>query len=443
MTPYRCSCPAEGFSWLSALAPHEPDALVTPPMPGVAASGLAGLWPVSEWRMGPDGGREELKGFCFGSPGPALGFLAYHAGFVPMGLDLPRPDFPAGVFRKYAVLLAPSPDARQVHIFSDDPAKAREAAALIRNGEGVHMHGHARTAARLPAFPGSLRASLDRPGYEKAVGRALTHILDGDVYQLNLSIRFEADMPAGLSPTRLFLDLMHSHPAMFYGLYHDSKYAIVSTSPERFVRVRQGRVLSQPIKGTRVVRALTHSGAQAATDRLAAREEALRELLNSPKEDAELAMIVDLIRNDMGAHCEYGSVSVSGHRSVFEVDGLLQAYSSVEGRLREGSTCLDLLWDAMPPGSVTGCPKRRAMEIIAALEPHHREASYGCLAVVHGPRDLDSSVAIRTAVADSGRGTLSFQAGSGIVVDSDPGMEYEETLAKAAKFLALTGRARA
>jgi para-aminobenzoate synthetase component 1 len=390
-------------------------------MPGVAASGLVGLWPVAEWRMGRDGGIEELKRFCFGTPGPALGSLSYHAGFEALGLDLPQPDFPAGVFRKYAVLLAPSPDARQVHLFADHAARARQAAELVRQGA---VRGTGRAA--LPAFPGELRASLDRQGYEWAVNRALEHILDGDVYQLNLSIRFEADFPIGLAPTALFTGLLRTHPAMFYGLYHDLPYAIVSTSPERFIRVRRGEVLSQPIKGTR----------RCGHDR----RDALRELLASPKEDAELSMIVDLIRNDISGHCAYGSVGVSAHRSVFEVDGLLQMYSGVTGRLREGSTCLDLLWDALPPGSVTGCPKRRAVEIIGALEPHHREASYGCLAVVHGPHDLDSSVAIRTAVADTRQGVLGFHAGSGIVVDSDPGMEYEETLAKAAKFLALTGR---
>jgi para-aminobenzoate synthetase component 1 len=187
-------------------------------------------------------------------------------------------------------------------------------------------------------------------------------------------------------------------------------------------------VLSQPIKGTRL-----------AGRPLLANDRALR---TSAKEDAELSMIVDLIRNDISPHCQYGTVGVEGHKSVFEVDGLLQMYSNVTGRLKPGSTALDLLWAALPPGSVTGCPKKRAIEIIAGLEPHHREAYCGCLVVVHGPEDLDSSVAIRTAVVDEARSRFSFHAGSGIVVDSDPDKEYEETLAKAAKFLALDRRKR-
>lgn len=414
MTACVLSLPVDGLSWLDALAAERPDALVTPPMPGVPAGGVAGLWPWAEWRMGRDGGREELGRFAFGSPGPAMGYLSYHAGFGTLGVDLLRPDFPAGVFRKYRALLAPSPDARMVHIHARDPADARRAAALLR---------HPSAAPPLPAFPGPARPSLGRDGYMDAVHRALEHILDGDVYQLNLSIRFEADWPGGLTAPALFTSLMRSRPAMFYGLYDDPPYTLVSTSPERFLLARGGRVLSQPIKGTR-----------AAGNDL---DLAVRDILASPKEDAELSMIVDLIRNDISPHCRYGSVGVDGHKSLFLVDGLLQMYANVTGELREGSTVVDLLWDALPPGSVTGCPKRRAAEIIASLEPHHREAYCGCLALIHGPRDMDSSVAIRTAVRHGEADKLVFHAGSGIVVDSDAGLEYEETLAKAAKFLAL------
>lgn len=417
MTACTLSCPADGLSWLDALAPHAPDAFVTPALPGVAASGAVGLWPMSEWRMGRDGGLAELKRFCFESPGPALGFLSYHAGFEGLGVTLPAPAFPPGVFRKYRAVLSPGPDARSVTVRARDEAAGREALRLV-------------AAPAAPPWadpaPGTVRASLGREGYVQTVRQALGFILDGHVYQLNLSVRFETPWPPGRDPARLFTRLLAEKPALFYALYHDSPYTIVSTSPERFIRVRGGRVLSQPIKGTR----------PAGNDRSAA----LRELLGSAKEDAELSMVVDLIRNDISAHCRHGSVGVEGHRSVFEVDGLLQMYSNVTGELAPGSTALDLLWEALPPGSVTGCPKARAVEIISALEPHHREAYCGCLAMVHGPRDLDSSVVIRAAVADASSGTLCFHAGSGIVVDSDPESEYEEALAKASKFLALTRR---
>ncbi|MBI4804961.1 MAG: anthranilate synthase component I family protein [Desulfovibrio sp.] len=420
MTPYRCSCPVDGLSWLSVLAPQKPDVFLTPPMPGSSVSGMVGLWPVSEWRCGQDGGREGLKEYCFSTPGPALGFLSYHAGFSGLGLSLPEPDFPAGVFRKYGVVLSPGSGARTVHIFAQNATLALHAERLLRGKRCFH--------AEIPELVSPVRASLDREAFEQRVRSAVEHILAGNVYQLNLSIRFETERPAGLESMSLFTQLMEVHPATFYALYYDSPFTILSTSPERFIKVCQGRVLSQPIKGTRLAR----------TPLLAE----VRALRASNKEDAELSMIVDLIRNDVSPHCEYGSVGVEGHKSVFEVDGLLQMYSNVTGRLRPGSTALDLLWDALPPGSVTGCPKKRAVEIIAGLEPHHREAYCGCLVAVHGPGDLDSSVAIRTAVVDENRSIFSFHAGSGIVVDSDPYTEYEETLAKAAKFLALGRRKR-
>ncbi|MFP5223520.1 MAG: chorismate-binding protein [Acidobacteriota bacterium] len=420
-------CPAEGLSWLDALAPEQPDAFLTPPMPGIPASGVVGLWPRLEWRLGTDGdfggGRQELARFCdpaHTGPGPALGYLNYEAGFEALGLPAPSSpsEFPCGVFRKYRTVLAPSPDARHVHIHAESPKLAREAALLVQSAPPIVPRN-----APLPAFTGPLRASLDAAAYRSAVGRALEHILDGDAYQLNLSIRFDATWPTGLSPSSLFTQLLRERPAMFYALFQLDGQAIVSTSPERFIRVHDGRVLSQPIKGTR-----------------AAAPGAARELLASPKEDAELSMIVDLIRNDISPHCRYGSVRVQGHKSLFEVDGLLQMYANVTGELRPGSTALDLLWDALPPGSVTGCPKRSAVEIISRLEPHRREVYCGCMVMAHGPRDLDSSVAIRTALADPARNLFSFYAGSGIVIESDPDSEYRETLAKAAKFLALTRR---
>lgn len=417
MTALACSLPADGLAWVAEAARRGADCLVTPPMPGVPASGLCGLWPVAEFRLGADGGLEELKRFCFDSPGPALGYVSYHAGFHGLGLCLPAPDFPAGVFRKYGALIAPSPDARAALVWAASKGLSREAGRIV---------SEAKPAARPPAFPGPVAASMDQSAYQHAVRRAVEHILDGDVYQLNLSIRFETDWPQGLHPADLFAHFLGERPAMFYALYHDSPYAILSTSPERFLRVRGGRVLSQPIKGTRL------SG----PDRLASE----RALAASPKEDAELSMIVDLIRNDISPWCEYGSVAVSGHKSVFEVDGLLQMYSNVTGALRPDVTSLDLLFGALPPGSVTGCPKRRAVELIAALEPHQREAYCGAVALITGPRDLDSSVAIRTGVLDASRGVFAFHAGSGIVVDSVPELEYEETLAKAEKFLALARR---
>ena len=203
-------------------------------------------------------------------------------------------------------------------------------------------------------------------------------------------------------------------------MFRVGEQVVVSTSPERFLRVRDGEVLSQPIKGTRAFDTF--------------RQQVMDELTTSPKEDAELSMIVDLVRNDISAHCEYGSVKVFGHKSAFVVDNLVRMYSNVAGRLKPGSDVVDLLLDAFPPGSVTGCPKKRTLEIIDRLEPHARGVYCGSMVALFDPHNMDSSVAIRTGCLDTSSGFFHFYAGSGIVIDSLPRAEYAETLAKAGKF---------
>ena len=420
MTPWTGYWPADPArlrSALEGLAPQRPDVFMTPDATGLPGNCVAGLWPEAELRLRPGDGVERLKAFCFGGaqggtsggasgglgegwpefrPGPALGFLSYPAGFAGLGLTPPRGDFPLGVFRKYRVVLVQDRLNSRVRVLATSAAALDMALRLLGRITDFAFPS-------LPAFSGALGASLSATAYRQAVHQAREAILDGHIYQLNLSIRFETEWPDALDPAQLFWSLGKRHPAPFYSLYYDSPYAILSTSPERFLRVRGGEVLSQPIKGTRL----------AGKDVLAS----AAALTASAKEDRELSMIVDLIRNDIAARCAYGSVAVEGHKSLFLVDDLLQMYANVQGRLRPGSTCLDLLWDALPPGSVTGCPKKRAVEIIDRLEPHRRDAYCGCMAVVWDERTMDSSVAIRTAVLDEAARRLAFYAGSGIVVD--------------------------
>ena len=267
-----------------------------------------------------------------------------------------------------------------------------------------------------------LRQSLDRKGYVRRVERVLEHIRAGDTYQLNLSTRFDADLSGtGFDPLTFFMHMWDQHPAPFYAWLSHGSTRILSTSPERFLCVRDGQVLSQPIKGTLEFESFTEGMEKALTA--------------SPKESAELSMIVDLIRNDIAARCEYGSVQVSAHKETFTVDRLIQMYSDVRGTLRSGSTCLDLLLDAFPGGSVTGCPKQRTMRIIEKEEPHSRGLYCGSVVFIEDPQNMDSSIAIRTGWYDSITKALCFFSGSGIVLDSNPESEYRETLAKAGKFL--------
>lgn len=378
---------------------------------------LAGLGPRDELLLDERTGRDELARFLFSDERPAMGFLSYEYGLRRLGIRPSKPSgFPLGHLKKHATHLIYE-DGR-LRLLGDRGVRAGALASLLdRAAESAT--GLARRSGGLGRL---LAASLDRQAYEDAVRRTQERIRDGDTYQLNLSIRFTAEAP-DLDAFDLFLDLAQNHPAAYYGFLESGPRRIVSTSPERFLRVRGGQVLSQPIKGTGL----------AGRDP-AASEAALRA---SAKEDAELSMIVDLVRNDISAHCEPGSVRVHGHKDVFRVDDLLQMRSSVTGRLRPGSTVLDLLLDAFPPGSVTGCPKKRSCEIIEALEPHARDVYCGTLLAVYGPRDMDSSVAIRTGWLDTLSGFFHFYAGSGIVVDSEPSREYEETLSKASKFLQL------
>ncbi|MDH4157807.1 MAG: chorismate-binding protein, partial [candidate division Zixibacteria bacterium] len=230
-----------------------------------------------------------------------------------------------------------------------------------------------------------------------------------------------------LDAAELFMYLWRRKPASFYSFFHSGPYRVISTSPERFLQVRDGQVLSQPIKGTL---------------RFEHFDDALaRKLTTSTKEDSELSMIVDLIRNDISYNCRYGSVRVENHKSTFVVDNLLQMYSNVTGILKPDRTCVDLLLDAFPGGSVTGCPKRMSMQLIDQLEPHTRDIYCGSLFVLRDRLNMDSSVAIRTGFLDTDSGELNIYGGSGIVIDSDPEAEYLETLAKAEKFIQLAPHA--
>ncbi len=256
--------------------------------------------------------------------------------------------------------------------------------------------------------------------YARTVHEVLREIRRGEYYQLNLAIEFRVPMPKEQVPG-LFAGLAQHRPAPFYALMKVPPFQVLSTSPELFLRVRNGHVLSNPIKGTAEI----HDDADLA----------LRRLLDSPKEAAELSMIVDLVRNDISSHCIPGSVQVRNHRSVFRVDRLWQAHSEVHGRMSPDSDVVDLLLDAFPGGSVTGCPKQSAMAAISRFESFDRNIYCGALFVIHDRTNLDSSIAIRTGVHDARRDEFRFYAGSGIVVDSDPRSEYRETLAKAARFL--------
>lgn len=376
------------------------------------------------------GGGQALKTFCFRDERPVLGFFGYELGMERLGLvSAKERELPLAHLKKYAVYLTYREESREVEAYCREDAPPEEElreAVMDAVLAASTVSAPPRPKGPPAVFEPGLVQSLDRDAYLAGVEKTLEHIRRGDCYQLNLSTAFTATTRE-LRPLALFEDLWRRLPAAHYALFASPPHHVLSTSPERFLRVRGEDVLSQPIKGTL---AFSH---QEQGD-LEALHEQLR---RSPKEDAELSMIVDLVRNDISAHCDYGSVRVFGHKSTFVVDRLIHMYSNVSGMLRKGRDVIDLILDAFPPGSVTGCPKRRAMEIIEELEPHTRDVYCGGMALIQGPRHMDMNVAIRTAHWHATEQVFRFFAGSGIVVDSLPEKEYRETMAKASKFLDL------
>ncbi|HWO14516.1 MAG TPA: bifunctional anthranilate synthase component I family protein/class IV aminotransferase, partial [Polyangiaceae bacterium] len=208
-----------------------------------------------------------------------------------------------------------------------------------------------------------------------------------------------------------------ANPAPFFAYINAGNHHIVSTSPERFIQLRHGSVETRPIKGTRP------------RGKTPAEDEALRrELQESPKDDAELSMIVDLLRNDIGKVCRAGSVRVLEHKRLEAYKNVYHLVSIVAGELDPGMGAVDLLRATFPGGSITGCPKIRAMEVIDELEPVRRHLYTGSIGYVGFDGTMDLSVAIRTATFTGGR--VVFSVGGGIVFDSDPASEFEETLHK-------------
>jgi para-aminobenzoate synthetase component 1 len=264
-------------------------------------------------------------------------------------------------------------------------------------------------------YPG-LFSNFSREEYLGAVRRVIEYIRAGDCFQVNLAQRLL--YPAEEAPLEMYLRLRARNPAPFAGYFDLGDFTIASASPERFLRVENGEVETRPIKGTRP------RGATPAED-----QARIRELLHSEKDRAENIMIVDLLRNDLGRVCRYGSVRVEAVCRLESYRFVHHLVSEVRGRLRPELGPLDLLRAAFPGGSVTGAPKIRAMEIIAELEPTARGPYCGSLAYLGFDGTMDSNILIRTLTA--GRGWVQFPVGGGIVADSMPEREYEETWHKA------------
>jgi para-aminobenzoate synthetase component 1 len=303
-------------------------------------------------------------------------------------------------------------------------ASAKEVALHAPNGSGNAALHEMRP---LPAVTtqdfgpaniktGPLASNFTHTDYLAAVRRVRHYIREGDVYQVNLSQRFQFAFEG--RPFALWEHLYALNPAPFYAFVQAGDHQVLSTSMERFLLRRGSTIETRPIKGTR------KRGGTAKED-----EELRRDLQTSPKDDAELSMIVDLLRNDLGRICRPRTVRVAEHKRLESYQNVHHLISIVTGELRDGLTHGEMLRATFPGGSITGCPKVRAMEIIDELEPHVRHVYTGAIGYLGWHGNADLNIAIRTALVH--QENCYFSVGGGIVYDSDEEDEYQETLHKA------------
>jgi para-aminobenzoate synthetase component 1 len=261
-----------------------------------------------------------------------------------------------------------------------------------------------------------LKSNFTPEGYMKAVDRVRGYIAAGDVFQVNISQRFETDLT--VSTYELYRRLRQINPAPFASYLNFDEVTIVGASPERFLRVDGDWVETRPVKGTRP------RGKDAVEDTMLAEE-----LTHSAKDRAENVMIVDLERNDLGRVCQYGTVRVTELAILETFPTVFHLTSTVVGRLRPNKNRIDLLKATFPGGSITGAPKVRAMEIIDELEPTRRNVYTGAIGYLSFGDSLDLNIVIRTFLIKDGKAY--FQVGGGVIYDSNAEAEYVETLDKA------------
>ncbi|TWT20823.1 aminodeoxychorismate synthase component I [Luteimonas wenzhouensis] len=296
--------------------------------------------------------------------------------------------------------------------------------AVAEDGHGGMLDRVERdlaAAGSLPAWPAWAppAAVHEDPAGDFAAGvaRVLDYLAAGDVFQANLSRAWRAEFAAALDPARLYARMREASPAPFSGLYAGDGWAVASASPERLVSIRGDLVETRPIAGTR-------PRVPGDDD-----EVRVRELIGHPKERAEHVMLVDLERNDLGRVCVPGSVEVDELMAIESYAHVHHIVSNVRGRLRADAGPCDVVVATFPGGTITGCPKVRCMQVIAELEGTGRGSYTGAMGWLNRDGDLDLNILIRSAEVEGAE--VRFRTGAGIVADSDPVRELEETRAKA------------
>ena len=358
-----------------------------------------------------------------------VGYMSYDTVRLMERLPRPNPDvlgLPDGVFVRPTVMaifdsvkdlvtlvtpVRPAEGIAAPSAYEDALRTLSDAVAGVEQGQ-YHAQGR-RGAVPLPSEPSS---NLSREAFCGMVEKAREYIAAGDIFQVVLSQRFS--LPFELPPFALYRALRRTNPSPFMYFLDFDGFAIVGSSPEILVRLRDGTVTVRPIAGTR------RRGANRTEDAALARE-----LLDDPKERAEHLMLLDLGRNDVGRVAKIGSVKVTEQMVIEHYSHVMHIVSNVQGEIDHRYGAMDALCGAFPAGTVSGAPKVRAMEIIDELEPEKRGVYAGAIGYFSANGSMDTCIALRTAIVKDG--TMYVQAGSGIVADSDPSAEYEESRNKA------------
>lgn len=342
-----------------------------------------------------------------------VGAISYDLGYELMSLaakprdDLNLPDIYFCAFDTYLRF-----DKRGAHIIGENQGIRRDIKKILK---------------RAPALPASKNAlnfrpspSFTRSWYASAYTGAMDHIRDGDIYQINLSHRLEARIED--TGRALFLKMTDACAMPFQAYVQGDGFEILANSPERFLRARGNVIETYPIKGTR--------------ERGSSREEDARlrrELLENEKERAELAMITDLLRNDIGKVSGFGTVKIMDPRGIAAHPFVWHTYAHIRGCLQKNITAAAAIMSMFPGGSVTGCPKKRAMEIIAELEPRARGFYTGAIGYIEPSGNADMAITIRALIKKDD--TVYLNVGGGVVYDSKMNSELEETFVKARPFV--------
>ena len=366
----------------------------------------------------------------------AVGYLSYDLGMLLQGIPLKKErdeTLPLFYFGLYDVILVVDHLEQKLHVVSSGlpeqspELRKKRAAERLKKVEDAlgrldasgypYKRESLKETFKTPHF----QSNVTKEEYIDAVKRALDHIHQGDIYEINLSHQItvqERGEILKLKPWEIYACLRELSPSHFSAFFNTGTHQILSTSPERFLCLKNKTAQIRPMKGTRP------------RGRTPEEDSVLRqELLHSSKEIAELLMVTDLERNDLGRVCEFTSIRVKEMRTIEEYKTVFQATSTVEGTLQSQKDSFDLLEACFPGGSVTGCPKISAMNIIAGIEKGRRGIYTGAFGYIDFSGDLDFNILIRTLVLNEKK--ISFHVGGGIVSDSDPLMEYDETWLKA------------